>query len=264
MNIAKNIIIAFAVSTALVSCTSSNLSRKQEKKYSSIEAEINNDLGFFDNENEVSAKNEKLVISALEESLQNNDFDYAKKYCALLKNLNYPEYEKYYDIIRAAKATYLKDTLLKSLKENNFVNARKYCDELKIVNYSIADTCREEIRHAESTFFISKNGDDANNILIASIDTWPSEKTKIGKETESVHMYDVQAKAHNKRLDEYLDLALKYKNDKLAKRLLEFYADELKYESITKNGNNINVVTGYSDESKNNAMKRYESAKKHW
>jgi len=262
MNITKITIIAGVAFALLASC-SNELPKNQEEKYNFIESEVNKESGFFDNENEVATKNEQLVTSALEDALENNDFEYAKKYCILLKPLNYPAADKYEDKIRNAKSTILKVSLENELKDNNFVNARKCCEELNAVNPSEADKYKEIIRNAESTYLISQNTEDGNNRIISSI-SWSSTKEPIGSETESVHMYDAQAKGHNKQIDEYLDLALKYKNDVLAQKLLSLYVDELIYKSAKKNDHTVNVVSGYSDNHQKEATKRYQEAKKQW
>lgn len=265
MNTTKNIFIAIALLVTLASCASKSKEQplSQEEKYNSIEAVVNQESGLLDDENEVSAKNEKLVTSALEEALRDSNFVYAKKYCALLKNLNYPAFEKYAIRIENAKSDYLRETIRQALRENDYDNAIKYCDELKIVNYSEADRTRVLIRKAGSKYHISQNTEESNNRVLASISTLP-EKTKIGSKTESVHMYEVIAKSRNKQLDEYLDLALQYKNDALAQQLLSLYADELTYKSIIKDGNSVNEVTGYRDAKKKDAEKKYQEAKKNW
>lgn len=261
MNITKFTYTAAIASMILASC-SNELPKNQEEKYSFIETEVNKATGVFDNEQEASEKRENLVISALEEALQENDFVYASKYCMLLKTINHPISVKYNEKIKAAKTSVLKDSLMKALDENNFSKAREYCNDLNIVEYTVAERCRIIINDAESTYFISQNNDEANERLLSSIAAIPSEKTAIGSETESVHMYDVQAKRHNKQIDEYLDQALKFKNYALAQKLLSQYVDELIYKTATKNGNKINVVASYSSSSKDKAVKRYEEVQK--
>lgn len=259
----RSSIIALAVSATLASC-SNELPKNQEEKYKFIETEVNKEAGLFNSESEAASRNEQLVTSALDEALENNDFEYAKRYCILLKPLNYPEADRYEEKIRNAKSTILKESLKKELEDNNFVNARKLCEELNADNPSEADKYKNIIKNAESTYLISQNSEDGNNRIISSINSWPSAKEPIGSETESLHMYDAQAKGHNKQIDEYLDLALKYKNDVLAQKLLSLYVDELIYKSAKKNDHTVNVVSGYSDSHQKDATKRYQEAKKHW
>lgn len=264
MDALKNSIIAIVASLALTSCLSKEEPKTQEEKYNFIESEINKESSLFDNEKEISTQKEKLVTTALDEALQNKEFVYAKRYCILLSSLNYPESEKYEGKIRNAKSAALKDSLITALKEYDFTNAKRYCDNLKLVKYTEFEKCKKIIDNAEASFLISQRTEEANAQLISKIDTVKAKKTEIGKETESVHIYDLQAKTYNNKIDEYLGLALDYKNDVLANKLLNLYVEELSYKSLKKNGHDVNVVTGYSNERKIKATKRYQEEKSLW
>ncbi len=52
-------------------------------------------------------KNLKIIKDALEEALKGCNFEYAKKYCALLENVSYTEAENYYEEIKKAETAYL-------------------------------------------------------------------------------------------------------------------------------------------------------------
>lgn len=265
MDALKSLIIAIVSSLALTSCLSKGESKNKEEKYNAIEAEINNS----ENNQEAADKNEKLVVSALEDALKENDFVYANKYCDLLKSINHIESDKYIEKIKDIETAVLKDSLNMALRNKNFEKAKKLCSKLETVRYSEAEKINIEIKKAESTFLIIQNSEDAADRLISSIDTRPTEKPAIGKESESTPAYDWQSKRHNKRINRYLDQALENKNDILAQKLLTQYVEEIIFTSVTKKKENgseyrVNVVSGYSDEPMREAAKRYEEAKKLW
>lgn len=264
----SNAVIAFAIFATLASC-SSKQPQNQEERYKYIETEVNKEPGIFDNEREVSEKDKKMVISALEDALKSNDFIYANRYCYILENLDYSKAEEYKGKIKQAKSAILKDSLETALRNRDFTNARKFCDALDSVAYSESLEYSKKIKEAEAEFLISLNSENAVNRLIASIDTKPTKKPKIGRESESAPAYEWQSKRHNKHIDDLLDQALKNKSDILASKLLEQYVEELTYESVTKKTHNgteykVNVVTGFTDKHKEEAAKRYKEAKKSW
>ncbi len=264
----SGILIAIAMSTTLSSC-SGKLPKDKEGKFEFIKEEIRKGSNFFDDEHEVDKKNEKLVTTELENAIQSNDFEYAKKYCDLLASVNYQASEDYSGKIKVAEADILKKAIEQAIKSTDFVNAKKYCIDLESVNYTEAEEYSNKIKTAESAFYISQNSENAADHLISSISTRPTKKPSIGRESESAPAYDWQSKRHNKCIDEYLEQALKNKNDILAKKLLAEYVDELTYKTVTKKNNNgseykINVVTGFSENHKKEAIKKYEEAKKGW
>lgn len=263
-----NILVAF-VSCATMGACSSEQPKNPKEKYESIVFEISKEPTVFEDTREASENDETLVKAALKEALQDNDFFYAKKYCILLRSINYSEAERYNEKIKNAEASIIKNSIEEALKKYDFDSANKYCTDLEVVKYTEAEDYRNKIKLAETTYFISQNSENAANHLISLINTRPSKKPSIGRESESAPAYDWQSKRHNKYMDEYLDKALKNENDILAQKILAEYVEELTYETIKKKYDNgveykVNVVTGFTDKHKKDAIKRYEEAKISW
>lgn len=265
MDALKYSIIAIATSLALTSCLSKEEPQNQEERYNSIEKEIRKDLGFFENEQTVNEQNTALLKSALEAELENNDFFYANKYCDLLEIVNYPESKESKKKIMEAEATFLKFALDDALKNYDFENAKKHCNVLKNVDFSISKEYSERIKIAETSFWISQKSEDAANRLISAIDSRPVEKPSIGTISESAPAYDWQAKRHNDLIDEYFEKALTQRNEILIQKLLSQYVDEPTYETIEIGPKSKrNKVTGFTDQRKKEAQKKFEDAKKNW